>query len=260
MATYLDAILERHRSAAAADDRDLGALRAAAQGHEPRGFLAALAANPAHLGVIAEVKRRSPSKGALNEDLDPAVLARDYEAGGARCLSVLTDGPGFGGSAEDLAMARQACSLPVLRKDFTVCERDVLDAAAMGADAILLIAAALSHEELSSFAVLAEELGLDVLLELHDEADLAALEVHPWKLVGVNRRNLATFEVDDERAISLLPLLPAGATLVAESGVHGPADAAALATAGFHAVLVGETLVRAGDPRSAVAELAQVAR
>lgn len=260
MATYLDAILERHRHDAVTDGRDLADLRRAAEGHQPRGFAEALAADPGHLGVIAEVKRRSPSKGALNEELDPATLAAAYEAGGARCLSVLTDGPGFGGSPADLRAARAACGLPVLRKDFTVSERDVLDAAAMGADAVLLIAAALSLEELASFAKLAEDLGMDVLLEVHDQGDLAALEVHPWKLVGVNRRDLTTFEVDDERAVALLPSLPTGATLVAESGIRGPADAAELAQAGFHAVLVGETLVRSGQPMQAVAELAGLAR
>ncbi|MFM8530557.1 MAG: indole-3-glycerol phosphate synthase TrpC, partial [Ilumatobacteraceae bacterium] len=172
MATYLDKILARHREMAAQDRRPLDGLIAQATAMPPtRGFRAALATGE-ELRVISEIKRRSPSKGALNADLDPAVLARQYESGGARCLSVLTDVEHFGGSVADLQAARAACSLPVLRKDFTVSARDVCDARIMGADCVLLIAAALSPSELAEYHSLATQIGLDVLVEIHDEAEL----------------------------------------------------------------------------------------
>ncbi len=168
--TYLDAILAAHRTRAAGDDRDVEVLRgAAADQPATRGFARALT-SPG-LSVIAEIKRRSPSKGSLApDDLDPALLAKSYEIGGAACLSVLTDGPHFGGSADDLGRARAAVDLPVLRKDFTTDERDVCDARLMGADAVLLIAAALADADLSRFHALAKQLGLDVLVEVHDGA------------------------------------------------------------------------------------------
>ena len=172
MATYLDRIVARHREVAASDTRPLQPLIDAARASAPtRGFRAALAACP-HLAVISEVKRRSPSKGDLNIGLDPAALAGEYQRGGASCLSVLTDEEFFGGSVADLQSARAACALPVLRKDFTVCERDVLDARIMGADCVLLIAAALDHAELVGLHQLATDVGLDVLVEIHDEAEL----------------------------------------------------------------------------------------
>ena len=259
MATYLDEILAAHRQQAAEDTRDLAALRAAAEAAEPaRGFTRALRAAEG-LGVIAEVKRRSPSKGDLAPDLDPARLGAGYQQGGATCLSVLTDAEWFGGSAEDLAAARQAVALPVLRKDFTVAEADVCDARAMGADAVLLIAAALDDAELADLHALATELGLDALVEVHDEAELErALSIEP-DLIGVNQRDLVTFEVDTGRAARLAPLIPDGVIRVAESGVRTPADAAVLAAAGYHAVLVGESLVTAGDPAAGVAALRSVA-
>ena len=208
-----------------------------------------------HLAVIAEVKRASPSKGALAPDLDPAELARTYQAGGAACLSVLTDVEFFRGSPDDLATARAACTLPVLRKDFTVDGRDVCDARLMGADAVLLIAAALADEELHSFGDLARRLGLDVLVEVHDEDELARAVAAGADLVGVNQRDLVTFEVDTERALRMAPQMPDGVICVAESGIAGPSDAAQLARAGYHAVLVGEHLVTSGDARSGVADL-----
>jgi indole-3-glycerol phosphate synthase len=204
------------------------------------------------VAVIAEVKRRSPSKGALALDLDPAVLAASYEAGGAACLSVLTDVEFFGGSPSDLAAASAGCALPVLRKDFTVDERDVLDARLMGADCVLLIVAALDDGELAAFHQLAEEVGLDALVEIHDEAELERAMAVGARLVGVNQRDLVTFQVDTARAVRMAPLMPTGVVRVAESGITGPADAAVLAEAGYHAVLVGESLVTHGTPTEAV--------
>ncbi len=221
-----------------------------------RGFRDALVASSSDgLAVIAEVKRRSPSKGPLFPDLDPAALAHDYEQGGAACLSVLTDHDHFGGSPDDLQAARAACALPVLRKDFTVSTLDVCDARIMGADAVLLIVAALSDAELSRFHALARDLGLDVLVEIHDEAELERALAIDADLIGVNQRDLVTFEVDSERAVRMAPQMPAGVVRVAESGVRGPADAAALRAAGYHAVLVGESLVTAGDVRASVSAL-----
>lgn len=255
MATYLDAILAVHRSRADRDERDERALRAAAAAAPAtRPFRAAIEATSG-LAVISEVKRRSPSKGDLFADLDPARLAAQYEAGGATCLSVLTDREHFGGSPEDLAAARGACRLPVLRKDFTVSIRDVLDARIMGADCVLLIAAALDDRELAEFHRCATDVGLDALVEIHDEAELErALRVDAT-LVGVNQRDLVTFAVDHERALRMAAAFPAGVVSVAESGVRGPDDAAALRRAGYRAVLVGESLVTSGDPAGAVAAL-----
>ncbi|WP_419922867.1 indole-3-glycerol phosphate synthase TrpC [Candidatus Poriferisodalis sp.] len=253
-ATYLDRIIAEHRAEASRDDRPLDALRRTAGAMPPpRPFRAALGAQG--LSVVAEIKRRSPSKGPLFADLDPATLARSYSDGGAACLSVLTDGPNFGGSAEDLAAARSATALPTIRKDFTVSERDVLDARIMGADAVLLIAAALSGDEIIRFMGLARELLLDVLVETHDEAELESALAAGADLVGVNQRDLVTFEVDHERAARMGKLMPPEVTSVAESGVRGPDDAAMLADVGYDAVLVGESLVTSGDPAAAVAGL-----
>ncbi len=252
MATYLDAILAAHRDLAAADDRDLDWLRAQAAEADPvRGFRSAIVASEG-LAVIAEVKRRSPSKGDLFADLDPAVLARAYAEGGATCLSVLTDVDHFGGSPADLSAARAAVELPALRKDFTVSPLDVCDARLMGADAVLLIAAALDDAELSDFGALARELSLDVLVEIHDEDELERALAVDADLVGVNQRDLVTFEVDTERAVRMAPLIPPHVVRVAESGVRDADDARRLADAGYDAVLVGESLVTAGDPEAAV--------
>ncbi len=222
-----------------------------------RGFRAALraVADAGDVAVIAEVKRASPSKGPLAPDLDPADLARRYQAGGAACLSVLTDVDFFRGSPADLAAARAACSLPVLRKDFTVDARDVCDARLMGADCVLLIAAALDHAELESFLELARRVGLDALVEVHDEPELQRAVAAGADLVGVNQRDLVTFEVDTARAVRMAPQMPAGVVRVAESGITGPHDARVLADAGYHAVLVGEHLVTSGDAEAGVAAL-----
>jgi indole-3-glycerol phosphate synthase len=262
MARYLDRILDAHRRAAAADARSLDALVAEARACPPaRGFTAALrrpspaGAAGSGIAVIAEIKRRSPSKGPLAPDLDPAVLAKTYEAAGAACLSVLTDTEFFGGSVADLQAAREATALPVLRKDFTVSGHDVCDARIMGADCVLLIAAALDDTELAGLHALAVEIGLDALVEVHDEPELDRALAAGATLVGVNQRDLVTFEVDTARAVRLAGRIPAGAVRVAESGVRGGDDARRLRAAGYDAVLVGETLVTAADPAATLVAL-----
>jgi indole-3-glycerol phosphate synthase len=255
--TYLDRIVAAHRAAATLDDRPLERLVEDARAMPPaRGFASALrAASATELAVIAEVKRRSPSKGDLAPDLDPAATAAEYESGGAACLSVLTDHDHFGGSAADLKAARAAVDIPVLRKDFTVDARDVCDARTMGADAVLLIVAALDDAELRDLHQLAIDVCIDVLVEVHDEAELdRALTIGP-DVIGVNQRDLVTFEVDHARAARVGAAMPEGVVRVAESGIRGRADAATLADAGFHAVLVGESVVTAGDRARSVAEL-----
>jgi indole-3-glycerol phosphate synthase len=277
VATYLDRIVAAHRAAAADDTRSLSALVAEAEAMAPtRGFAAALrrasgrgtststsvGTGTGHgepggrlLAVIAEVKRRSPSKGDLNPDLDPAATARAYAAGGAACLSVLTDAESFGGSPADLQAARAAVDLPVLRKDFTVGPADVCDARLMGADAVLLIAAALDDSELADLHGLAGQVGIDALVEVHDEAELErALDAGAY-LVGVNQRDLVTFAVDHDRAVRVGKAMPASVIRVAESGIRDADDARALAAAGFDAVLVGESIVTAADPAAAVKAL-----
>jgi indole-3-glycerol phosphate synthase len=252
--TYLTGILASHRARAAADTRNLDDLVARAQGAgttRPFGLRMAVPAG-GEVAVIAEVKRRSPSKGALDASLDPALVAADYEAGGAACVSVLTDEEFFSGSVADLARARAACSLPVLRKDFTVSMADVCDARLMGADAVLLIVAALSDEELSGLLSLAQELTLDALVEVHDEGELARALDAGATLVGVNQRDLTTFAVDTERAARLAGQIPPEVMAVAESGIRGEDDVRRLADIGYQGVLVGESLIRAQDRRAAV--------
>jgi indole-3-glycerol phosphate synthase len=258
VATYLDRIVAAHRETARTDTRRLDRLIEEATAQPPvRGFAAALR-SIAGLGVIAEVKRRSPSRGDLHADLDPAEVARAYERGGAACLSVLTDREFFGGSPADLRDARRAAAVPVLRKDFTVAAADVCDARIMGADAVLLIVATLDDTELRDFHALAGELGLDALVEVHDEAELDRALAAGASLVGVNQRDLVTFEVDTTRAVRVGRVLSErgdDVVRVAESGIRAPEDAAVLARAGYDAVLVGESLVTAGDPASAVRAL-----
>ena len=254
-ATYLDKILARHRDVAAADTRPIGHLLDEARAMAPtRGFRSALVGG-SQLGVIAEIKRRSPSKGDLAIGLDPATWAATYERGGAVCMSVLTDVEHFGGSVDDLQAARRACSLPVIRKDFTVSERDVLDTRIMGADCLLLIAAALDPAELSVFHALARDIGLDVLVEIHDEAELEHALAAEATLIGVNQRDLVTFQVDHERAVRMAGVIPDHAVKVAESGVRGAADARSLRAAGYDAVLVGEMIVTSTDPAAAITDL-----
>jgi len=256
--TYLSGIVAAHRAAAAADTRRLADLRArAADAPAPRGFAARLSGHAASggLSVIAEIKRRSPSKGDIDPGLDPAALAAEYEAGGASCLSVLTDAEYFGAIPDDLEVARASCALPVLRKDFTVSEADVYDARIMGADAVLLIVAALDDHELSALHAAAVGVGLDALVEVHDAGELErALEIGAVS-VGVNQRDLHSFTVDRRRALSLAGAIPQEVVAVAESGIDGAREAAVLAAAGYQAVLVGESLLRAGDRRAAVSAL-----
>jgi len=257
MATYLDRILEQHREDAATDPTLIEDLLDEARATPaPHGYRATVeSASADALAVIAEVKRRSPSKGDLAPGLDPAELASSYARGGAACLSVLTDAQWFGGSARDLREARQASGLPVLRKDFTVDPRDVVRARIMGADAVLLIAAALDDNQLMDFHAIAGELGLDALVEVHDEAELERAIAIGADLIGVNQRDLVTFEVDTDRAVRVGAAMPPGVVRVAESGIRGPDDARRLVEAGFHAVLVGESLVTSDDPARSVADL-----
>jgi indole-3-glycerol phosphate synthase len=251
MPTYLADILASHRARAAADDRPLSDLLQRAAAAPPlRDFAGALRGDG--LTCIAEIKRRSPSKGDLDPALQPDLVAKEYVAGGAACLSVLTDVDHFGGSPADLASARQASGLPVLRKDFTVQEADVVDARLMGADAVLLIVAALDDDELRRCAGRAAELGLATLVEVHDEAELERALAAGARIVGVNQRDLHTFEVDHERACALAGRIPAGVLAVAESGIRGTGDARRLAGAGYDAILVGEALVRSGDRAGAL--------
>jgi indole-3-glycerol phosphate synthase len=259
MATYLDSILVAHRRRAGADLRPQAELDRLVELLPPtRGFAEALRARRggAHeIAVIAEIKRRSPSKGDLALALDPATLAAEYARGGAAALSVLTDEAFFSGSVADLERASGAVALPILRKDFTVSFRDLYDARTMGADAALLIVAALDQHELAGLVVLAGELGLSALVEVHDEAELARALDAGATVIGVNQRDLHTFEVDTDRAVRVGEAMPDEVIRVAESGVRSPADVSRLFDAGFDAVLVGETLVRASDPAEALREL-----
>lgn len=253
--TYLDNILVWHRERAARDTRSFDQLLSDARACvPPRGFARAITQTP-HLAVIAEIKRRSPSKGDLNADLDPAVMAHEYQLGGASCLSVLTDSEHFGGSVSDLQNARHACTLPVIRKDFTVDIRDVCDARIMGADCVLLIAAALSPSELTEFLGVARDVDIDALVEIHDERELEVAISAGATMIGVNQRDLVTFAVDHERAVRMGGLIPSECVKVAESGVRGVSDARSLRQAGYDAVLVGEHLVTAVNPRAALTEL-----
>lgn len=253
---YLDSILASHREAALNDGRSLDSLLEQTSDLAPsRGFTKALRAAPG-LGVIAEVKRRSPSKGDLNLDLDPAELSSAYAAGGAACCSVLTDEHYFGGSVADLQAVRAAVDIPILRKDFTVAAHDVVDARLMGADCVLLIVAALDDSELADFHALAVEIGLDALVEVHDEAEAErAMAIRDVQLVGVNQRDLMTFTVDTARAARVAASLPQNVVRVAESGITGPDDIPALVDASFDAVLVGESLVKHSGPREGVRAL-----
>lgn len=254
---YLTKILDRHRLAARQDSRDLDHLLAQAKTlAAARGFAQRLRVDSQHqLAVIAEIKRGSPSKGVLREGLIAKDLAHQYEIGGASCLSVLTDAESFGGSVADLVDARGAVACPVLRKDFTVSLNDVCDARIMGADCVLLIAAALDQPELLSFHQLALEIGLDVLVETHDETEVKrALEVGAT-MIGVNQRDLVTFEVDHERAVRMTSLIPDHVLKVAESGVRDASDAQLLRDAGYDAVLVGESLVKSADPAFTITSL-----
>jgi indole-3-glycerol phosphate synthase len=249
--------------------------RAVAAAPPARGFRAALAGGgrsadgaPAPGGpsarrgvtLIAEVKRRSPSRGDLRPDLDPAALASAYRAGGAAAVSVLTEPLHFGGSPEDLQKVRAAVDVPVLRKDFVTIPYQVWEARAWGADAVLLIVAALDAPLLADLLAEAGAAGLDALVEVHTREEAAVAADAGASLIGVNARDLATLAVDLRRFATVREALPSGATLVAESGIRTRADVEAVAAAGAHAVLVGEALVLAADPEAAVGELLGRAR
>jgi indole-3-glycerol phosphate synthase len=242
------------------DTRDL--LRRTALAAPPtRGFAKALQADPATLAVIAEIKRRSPSKGDLAPDLDPGATARAYAAGNASGLSVLTDGPYFGGSMADLQSARDHSALPALRKDFVIDEVQIYESRAVGADAILLIVAALPDDALlRDLHELALGLGLDVLVEVHDEAELDRALTLGALVVGVNSRSLQTFGEDLGVAEKMRRAIPADSVAVAESAIRSVDDAQRMADAGFDAVLVGEALVRADDPTALCAAMAACRR
>lgn len=227
--------------------------RRAADRPPARDFRVALTSAPP--AVIAEIKKASPSRGVFLEDFEPPAIARMYEAGGAACLSVLTDRDYFQGSLADLEAARATVPLPVLRKDFTVDELHVIEAAAHGADAILLIAAILTAAEMRRLRELAAQLGMAALVEVHDDAELDAAIASGATILGVNNRNLHTFEVTLETALRLAARMPSDTIRVAESGIHARTDVERLRAAGFHAFLVGEHLMKSADPAAALREL-----
>jgi indole-3-glycerol phosphate synthase len=220
---------------------------------QPGAFQRALA-QPG-IGVIAEFKRRSPSAGSLHDDPDLLRIVDAYERGGAGALSVLTEGPNFGGTLDDLRAARAACALPILRKDFVVDPYQLYEALDAGADAVLLIVAALTQQELASLHEQAHLLGLDVLVEVHDSEELQRAVSVGARLIGVNNRDLRDFSVDVQRTSRLLGEMPKDASVVSESGIVGSEQLRALEREGVAAVLVGEALMRAGDPARALAEL-----
>ncbi|MDO1528513.1 indole-3-glycerol phosphate synthase TrpC [Fulvimonas sp. R45] len=229
----------------------LAELSARVAGLEPtRGFAAAIEAkvDAGQPAVIAEIKKASPSKGVIRPEFDPAAIARSYEKGGAACLSVLTDKDFFHGSEDFLRQARDACTLPVLRKDFVIDPYQVYEARAIGADCILLIVAALGDAALLELSLLAAELDLDVLCEVHDAEELERALALPVPLVGVNNRNLRTFETTLDTSLELQALMEYDRIMVTESGIRTAEDVAMLRDAGIHAFLVGEAFMRADDP------------
>jgi len=205
--------------------------------------------------VIAEIKKASPSKGVIRADFQPAQIATSYSAGGASCLSVLTDQDFFQGCDDYLQQARAACSLPVLRKDFTIDPYQVVEARAIGADAVLLIVAALTDKQLRDLSQAATDVGLDVLVEVHDRAELERALDLPTKLIGINNRDLHSFETRLETTLELLPYIPSDRLVITESGIHTAADVALMRGANVHAFLVGEAFMRADDPGAKLREL-----
>ncbi len=260
MSDVLQRILAEKRRAVAeaqAARNFLDVAEDAARAPPVRGFAAALERAQAAGGyaLIAEIKRASPSRGLIRADFDPATLAKAYAAGGATCLSVLTDEPYFQGSAEHLRAARAATDLPVLRKDFIVDPYQVAEARAMGADCILLIIAALGDTEAADLEAAAHRLGMDVLVEVHDAGELARACRLKTRLIGINNRNLKTLQVDLGVTEELARRPPSGRLLVSESGLSTPADLARMARAGARAFLVGESLMREKDVAAATQAL-----
>ncbi len=250
--------VKRDEVAAASAVASLADMRRAAEAAPaPRDFLGAMQAriDAGQAAVIAEIKKASPSRGVLRADFQPAAIAASYQQHGAACLSVLTDRQFFQGSAAYLQAARAACGLPMLRKDFLVDAYQVYEARAMGADAILLIAAALDLATMRDFAAIAESLGMAVLVEVHDASELEQAQQLTSRLIGVNNRNLHSFEVSLQTTLDLLPQVETGRLLVTESGILSTADVARMRQHAIHAFLVGEAFMRAADPGAALAEL-----
>jgi indole-3-glycerol phosphate synthase len=260
MSDILNKILATKREEIARDVklRSLASLREDARARkDQRGFAKALQSRVARgsAAVIAEIKKASPSKGVLRERFVPSEIAQSYAQGGAACLSVLTDVQYFQGSNAYLQQARAACGLPVIRKDFLIDEYQVTEAAAIGADAILLIVAALEQSQMQELEACATELSLDVLVEAHDHAELdRALQLRT-PLIGINNRNLRTFEVSLQTTLGMLQDIPAEKLVITESGILSPADVARMRAAGVHAFLVGEAFMRAADPGAELARL-----
>ena len=251
--TILNTIVARkHEEVAARQQlKSLSQLQSlAAQAAAPRGFVQGILQQIARglPAVIAEIKKASPSKGVIRADFEPAALAKSYAQGGATCLSVLTDQDFFQGRDEYLQAARAACALPVLRKDFIIDAYQIYETRALGADCLLLIVAVLSDLELKTFYDLAQKIGLDVLIEVHNLEELDRALVLKPALIGINNRNLHTFEVSLQHTLDLLPHIPAGVTVVTESGIHTRADIELMLAQHVQTFLVGESLMRAPDP------------
>ena len=262
MPASLDTIVaaDRQRISLSRRSADLGALERAAAQHTPRGFRKQLQRiSKSGIAIIAELKKASPSKGLIRADFRPAALSKELEQAGAAALSVLTDEEFFQGSLANLRQASAACSIPCLRKDFIVDEFQIVEARANGADAILLIVAALEQSDLRSLAQTARDHGLDVLCEAHDELELERALDTGCDLIGINSRNLRTFEVDLSTPFRMAEKMPARCLRVAESGIRSGADVASLRAAGYDAFLIGESLMKAANPGAALVRLREEA-
>ena len=256
----LDQIVATKREEASALKGRAGALRSACADAPPVRDLESALRRGDQVALIAEVKRRSPGAGSIRPGLDPAAVAEGYERAGASAISVLTDGPWFGGSLADLAAVRARVGVPILRKDFTLIEEQVLEARAAGADAVLLIVRILDAARLRGLRELAEELGMTALVEVHGEGELDRAAGSGARVIGVNNRDLATFRTSLDHTFALLKLIRPGAVVVSESGIRTADDVDRLGAEGVHAVLVGEALLREADPAAAAAALAGRAR